>query len=36
MRKMMVYKKDRAPKTARVTPGELVRDTSEREESNDP
>jgi hypothetical protein len=31
----MVYKKDRAPKVARLTPGELALDTSKREERND-
>ena len=35
VRTMMVYKKDRAPKVARLTPGELSPDMSEREESND-
>ena len=35
VRTIMVYKKDRAPKVARLTPGELAPDTSEREERND-
>jgi itaconyl-CoA hydratase len=35
VRTIMVYKKDRAPKVARLTPGELAPDTSERGESDD-
>ncbi len=35
VRTIMVYKKDRAPKLARLTPGELAPDVSEREERND-
>ncbi len=34
VRTLTVYKRDRAPKVARLTPGELAPDTSEREESN--
>jgi acyl dehydratase len=35
VRTILVYKKDRAPKVARLTPGELALDTSERGESDD-
>jgi itaconyl-CoA hydratase len=35
VRTIMVYKKDRPPKVARLTPGELAPDTSERGESDD-
>jgi acyl dehydratase len=35
IRTIMVYKKDRAPRVARLTPGELTPDTSERKELND-
>ena len=35
VRTIMVYKEDRAPKVARLTPGELAPDTSERGESDD-
>ena len=35
VRTIMVYKKDRAPKVARLTPGELASNPSEREERND-
>ena len=35
VRTIMVYKKDRAPKVARLTPGELASDMSKREERND-
>jgi itaconyl-CoA hydratase len=35
VRTIMVYKKDQAPKVARLTPVELAPDTSEREERND-
>jgi len=33
-RTIMVYKKDQAPKTARLTPGELITEKSEREDGN--
>jgi len=34
IRTVMVYKKDRAPKTARLTPGELVTEKSKHEDGN--
>lgn len=35
VRTIMVYKRDHAPKIARLTPGELVSEKSEREDGND-